>query len=411
MAKTIVFCADGTWNGPDQGDQASDGHAPTGSQGEQQQITNVCKLFAWLAGDLQPAGTAWGGLEMEKALADVATGQPVQVAKYVHGVGDSTKLPDRILGGAFGVGVTARIARGYTYISRNYVAGDRIVIVGFSRGAYTARALAGLIAGEGLLRPELVASDDDTRFDTAAAAWFRWRYGKDNLFQKVLDFGTELIEWRSAFGQARQLTADSFVPVKIAAVAVWDTVGALGIPTYLGTGMSDIFRFCDTSLNPNVALGVHAVALDEQRKAFAPTLWDDDPRIAQALFPGGHCDVGGGYAEHGLSDAPLLWIADRLRQSDVGLRFAAQRPCDVAPDSGSLRHCAWVEAPVWATLGLAARDFRASLVLDDTVGQRMKSFGSVPENVERAAQDPKLPYAPGNLPKSAAAPAPASAAP
>ena len=409
MPKTIVFCADGTWNGPDEEKSTTDGHAPD-SKGFDPALTNVCKLFAWLDGDLQPAGAKWGGVEMDKVLLD-AQGKPAQVAKYLHGVGNSKQLLDKVAGGAFGVGVTARIARGYTYVSRNYEAGDRIVIVGFSRGAYTARALAGLIAGEGLLRPELAAEGDDTRFDTAAAAWYRWRYGRDSLFQKALDFGTELLEWRSAFGKARQLTADSFVPVKIAAVAVWDTVGALGIPTYLGKGMSDIFRFCDTSLNPNVALGIHAVALDEQRKAFGPTLWDDDPRIAQALFPGGHCDVGGGYAEHGLSDAPLLWVADRLRQADVGLRFAAQQPCEVKPDSGSLRHCAWVEAPVWAGLGLAARDFPASLILDDTVRQRMKNYGTAPENVERAAQDPKRPYAPGNLPKSLAAPAPASPAP
>jgi len=399
MPKTIVFCADGTWNGPDKDDGAPDGHAPTNDSGCEPQLTNVCKLFAWLSGNLQPEGTSWGGLEMEKSTVDPATGQTVQLAKYVHGVGDSTKLPDRIAGGAFGVGVTARIARGYTFISRHYVPGDRIVIVGFSRGAYTARALAGLIAGVGLLKPELVADDDDTRFDTAAAAWFRWRYGHDDLFQKILDFGAELVEWRAAFANERKLSAESFVPVTVAAVAVWDTVGALGIPAYRGVGVADLFRFCDTKLNPNIALGVHAVALDERRQTFVPTLWDDDPRVTQALFPGGHCDVGGGYPEHGLSDTPLNWFVNRLQQSDVGLRFDLHPACPVQPDPSGLRHCAWVENPVWVALGLADRVFRPGLMVDDSVRQRMQADRDAPENVEHAGNDPTGPYAPVNLPK------------
>jgi hypothetical protein len=399
VSKTIVLCADGTWNGPDKPDEAPDGHAPTNDSGCEPQLTNVCKLFAWLSGDLQPDGTSWGGLEMEKSLVDPADGQIVQIAKYIHGVGDSTKLPDKIAGGAFGVGVTARIARGYTYISRNYVAGDRIVIVGFSRGAYTARALAGLIAGEGLLKPELVQSDDTTRFDSAAAAWFRWRYGKDNLFQKLLDFGTELVEWRAAFADAKQLSNGSFVPVKIAAVAVWDTVGAMGIPAYRGASVADVFRFCDTTLNENIRLGVHAVALDERRATFAPTLWDDDPRVTQALFPGGHCDVGGGYAEHGLSDTPLGWVVDRLQQADIGLRFELHPPCKVNQDPCSLRHCAWIENPVWDALGIGDRAFRKGLMVNDTVRQRMTNCGANPEDVERKGDEPITQYNPKNLPE------------
>ena len=400
MPKTIVFCADGTWNGPDKPDLAPDGHASTNDGGCEPQLTNVCKLFAWLSGDLQPNGTSWGGLEMERSLIDAAAGHAVQIAKYIHGVGDSAKLPDRIAGGAFGVGVTARIARGYTYISRNYVEGDRIVIVGFSRGAYTARALAALIAGEGLLKPDLVASTDDTRFDTAASAWFRWRYGHDDLFQKLLDFGSELVEWRAAFADARQLSTDSFVPVKIAAVAVWDTVGSMGIPAYRGTNVADLFRFCDTTLNQNIELGVHAVALDEQRVTFTPTLWDDDPRVTQALFPGGHCDVGGGYAEHGLSDTPLSWVVDRLQQSDIGLRFDLHPPCDVKQDPCGLRHCAWIENPMWSELGLAERNFRNGFMINDTVRQRLKNCGASFENVERKEGEPMRQYYPGNLPKT-----------
>jgi len=398
MSKTIVFFADGTWNGPDKAEKEPDGHAPTNDKGCDPQLTNVCKLFAWLAGDLLPQGTSWGGLEMEKALIDPTSNLPIQIAKYIHGVGDTANVPQRILEGAFGVGVTARIARGYTYISRNYKKDDRIVIVGFSRGAYTARALAGLIAGQGLLKPDLVAADDDTRFDTAAAAWVRWRFGHDNIFQKFLDFGSQLIEWRNSFSQARQLSKESFVSVKVNAVAVWDTVGEMGIPAYRAGGVADMFKFCDTSLNDNILLGVHAVALDERREPFTPTLWDEGQRITQALFPGGHCDVGGGYPDHGLSDGPLIWVADRLQHPDVGLKLNTNPPCEINPNPCALRHCAWVQNPVWEELGLKPRQFPSGMVVNDSVRQRMSNCGGGSEKLERNSRDPIGPYRPSDLP-------------
>jgi hypothetical protein len=356
--------------------------------------TNVCKLFAWLQGELQPTASGWGGVEMEKILND-ASGAPVQIAKYLHGVGNSAQLLDKVAGGAFGVGVTARIARGYTYISRNYVPGDGIVIVGFSRGAYTARALAGLIAGEGLLRPELAAADDVNRYDTAAAAWFRWRHGHDTTVQKIADGLSELLEMHGAFSKARSLNDDSFLPVQISAVAVWDTVGAMGIPVYHAGAAIDLFRFCDTKLSPNIRLAVHALALDEQRKPFEPTLWDPASNVTQTLFPGGHCDVGGGYAEHGLSDAPLLWVVDRLQHSDVGLQFKLHPPVEVTPDPLAPRHRAWAGNPVWLAAGVQSRLFPEGLIVNDTVRQRMNG---APENLF-GAQGPQPPYGPSNLPK------------
>jgi hypothetical protein len=409
MAKTIVFCADGTWNGPDDDKTAPaagvtaadasgmppppDGHGPAGTCGCEPQLTNVCKLFAWLDGDLLPTKTTWGGVEMEKALVD-PSGAPVQVAKYLHGVGNSKQLLDKLAGGAFGVGVTARIARGYTYLSRNYLPGDRIVIVGFSRGAYTARALAGLVAGEGLLRPDLAAADDDHRYDTAAAAWFRWRHGRDTTWQKIVDGFVELTQMRNAFSQARALDDASFVPVELAAVAVWDTVGSLGIPAYHDGKALDLFNFCDTALSKNIRLGLHAVAVDELRMPFQPTLWDAAPNVVQALFPGGHCDVGGGYAEHGLSDIALQWLVDRLRQPDVGVRFATAPPVEVRPDPQGPRHRAWVGSAVWAAAGLRPRSFPPGLAIDEAVKARMSG---APESLF-GTQEPQPPYKPGNLP-------------
>ena len=288
------------------------------------------------------------------------------------------------------------LAHGYTYISRNFVPGDSIVIVGFSRGAYTARALAGLISGEGLLRPDLVAIDDNTRYDTAVAAWYRWRHGHDTTFQKIADGITEFMEIHSAFSNPRDLDVSSFVPSGITAVAVWDTVGSLGIPIYHAGAAVDLFRFCDTAMSANINLGVHAVSLDEQREPFEPTLWNASPSVTQAVFPGGHCDVGGGYLDHGLSDGPLIWVVDRLQHPDVGLKFALQPPVEVEPDPFAARHREWVGNPMWLAAGVSPRTFPAGMVVNDAVRQRMN--GRPPEDLF-GTQGGQLPYSPGNLPK------------
>jgi len=382
MPKMIVFCADGTWNGPGDPTDSQDGCEPD--------RTNVCKLFGWLQGTTD---RPWGQLEMEKVLTD-GQGAAVQVAKYIHGVGDSKVVIDKVAGGAFGVGVVARIARGYTYISRNYLPGDRICIVGFSRGAYTARALAGLIAAEGLLRPEL-ATDPTDKYDNAVAAWYRYRHGNDStIVQRILD---ALIEFRSIWDKfdRPELSDADFVPVpSLTAVAVWDTVGALGIPLYSTDGTRrDVFAFCDTKLSDKVGLGLHAISIDEQRRTFQPTLWDDAPNATQSLFAGGHCDVGGGYAEHGLSDVPLLWFVDRLQHSDVGLLLNAAPPTPVTPDPCGCAHAEWKKSP-WDVLGTALRAFPPSMIVNDSVRQRMgvASVQAEPSPVEASR------YAPANLP-------------
>ncbi|KXV03224.1 hypothetical protein CR51_18760 [Caballeronia megalochromosomata] len=345
MPKTIVFCADGTWNGPqDDLRKKADGNAPGYTPCCSPGLTNVCKLFAWLDGSLVPAQTSWGGAEMEKVLTD-ASGNPTQIARYLHGVGDSQPTLAKLACGFLGVGVVARIARGYTYISRNFEQGDSIVLVGLSRGAYTARALAGLIAGSGVLRPDLVAKDDGARFDTAVAAWFRWRKSFDTRFQRILDDLVEMAEIHGAFPEPRPLDDSCFVPAKVAGVAVWDTVGELGIPMHYKSECVDLFRFCNLRLDPTIDWGLHAVALDEQREPFTPTLWEPRQNVSQRLFPGGHCDVGGGYSDHGLSDGPLQWFVDQLKQK--GLKFNANPPVPVDPNPRSPRHREWVKNEMW----------------------------------------------------------------
>src|SRR6266545_5004879 len=122
MDKNVIFLADGTWNSPDQ-DEDADGSPD---------YTNVYKLFLTLEGT-DPVGALKSDREQEK---EWRTDGIAQIAKYIHGVGDSRNPIKRIMGGVFGAGIISRVVRGYTFISRNYEPGAHIQIVGFSRGAY-----------------------------------------------------------------------------------------------------------------------------------------------------------------------------------------------------------------------------------------------------------------------------------
>src|SRR5215469_356096 len=177
MQKNIVFCADGTWNHP--------GETERGLPAD----TNVYKFY--------------------KALQQTATQEP----HYDDGVGSDGTPIDRLAGGAMGDGLFKKIKDGYTVVARSYDDGDGIFAIGFSRGAYTARSLAGMIAVCGLPAP---GKFTDQATEEAFAAY---RAGANR--KPLLDAFTARYEARD---------------VKIAMVGVWDTVGALGIPGNLFTG-------------------------------------------------------------------------------------------------------------------------------------------------------------------------------
>lgn len=335
MAKNILFCADGTWNDPHQSEDDDTLPDPT----------NVFKLFVALDGKLSADSTRLAD-EQEMELRDAA-GTLTQVAKYLHGVGDSRNPILRIMGGAFGSGLISRIVRGYTYISRNYEPGDRIFLVGFSRGAYTARALAGLIAGQGLLRKELTG-DKEQAYRYGAEAWYQHRRNVVKDPSRLAHLA-EIVSDLPAFLSRDKLKPQDFVEVAmIEAVAVWDTVGALGLPEYKDAARKDAFKFADNRLHPKVRCGLHAIALDERRDDFAPTLWEADPdRIKQVVFAGAHADVGGGYPqknlESGLSDVSLRWMLDELHSREV--MFAKELPLAIDPNPSGIAHSPWLHLP------------------------------------------------------------------
>jgi uncharacterized protein (DUF2235 family) len=405
MGKTIVFCADGTWNGPGDADPVSSNAIAQAEPADENGVaatrdvdpswSNVYKLFRALAGDDDPASSR---LECERTTQ--VDGAVVQVAKYLHGVGDSTNAIVHYVGGAVGAGLIARIVRGYTFVSRNYERGDAIVLVGFSRGAYTARALGGLITAKGLLdgnRYDL--RDRDAAYLLGLRAWYAHRgamlshWTRQNWFttlqRTLVDLPAQLL---------KVTTPPQLIPaVAVHAIAVWDTVGALGIPDYdKEEKRLDGFEFCDTRLHPAVDHGRHAVSLDERRVDFTPTLWQPaDTRIRQVLFPGAHSDVGGGYPDCGLSSGALAWMMAELRS--LGVRFATTELKHL-PDPTATGHQPWLDASFVRFQRLVRpREFHGAsgLLRHASIDTRKAAATVVLTPPGRAAG----PYAPDNLPE------------
>jgi uncharacterized protein (DUF2235 family) len=301
--KRLVVCCDGTWNRPDHIDQGV--AAPT----------NVAKLALALA-DQDEAGNP-------------------QLLHYQAGVG--TRRRERLLGGGFGVGLSRNVQECYRFIVENYERGDKLYLVGFSRGAFTARSTVGLVRNSGILRPE-----HRDRIEQAYAL-----YRNPQKDSEPSGIAAEL--FRRSYSHS---------DVYIDFVGVWDTVGALGIPIdgFRPPLLSRLWAFHDTTLSRYVLNAFHAIAIDERRGPFRPTLWvkqDDaqDQTLEQVWFAGVHCDVGGGYRDPELSEIPLLWMAGKAR--NCGLAFkpdhlvlkktgfdpkSRRAGIEVAPDPGGVLH-------------------------------------------------------------------------
>lgn len=377
--KRIVLCLDGTWNGPDAKDDAG---ATT--------PTNVQKVFEALKGS-GPLGPT----DNEKEVSAPGDGDfPGQAAKYIHGVGDTSNVLARTLQGAVGLGLVARIVRGYTYLSREYQPGDDITILGFSRGAYAARALAGLVVKQGLLdwQGMQLQAGSEASYSAGLEAWTQYKKAaaqksKPGLLHGLVDAIMDLHDrFDTGLHPAPPLRYVKAVPIH--AVAVWDTVGALGIPDVKekdGTAVRvDVFQFADTALNPAVRYGFHALAADEQRVDFTPTLWDARDGITQVIFPGAHSDVGGGYAldESGLSNGALAWMARQL--ASVGVMFSAM-PAGT-PDPLAVQHRPWIGPVPYKT---ALRQFPPGLGLSQRVVQRLDAKAVPVQGQKDSAYRPK----------------------
>ncbi len=274
IPKNIIVCTDGTWDRPASTDLSGAGFASDD--------TNVYKFFSLLPGDIQKRSTT----TQIKSIAG-------QVVFYDDGVGADGIWAVRIAEGATGAGLDLKVRDGYQFVCEQYETGDRIYLVGFSRGAYTARSIAGILTRCGLPAKQL----QDDAFARHAFDVYR-----RNNAKLTAQFRTDY--------QSQD--------VGIEVIGVWDTVGALGIPLKLFGSLDHLlFSFYDTALHPNVRFGYHAVAIDEKRESFQPTLWDPREGIEQVWFAGVHGDVGGGYKETGLSDITLAWLLEKIQPHGV----------------------------------------------------------------------------------------------
>jgi uncharacterized protein (DUF2235 family) len=207
----------------------------------------------------------------------------------------------------------------YRFLVHNYNPGDQLFFFGFSRGAYTVRSLAGFIRNCGLIRREHAAQ---------IPAAFRLYRKRSRSSSPDAD---EPIRFRSDFAVA------DITPIEF--VGVWDTVGALGIPVpFWGTLGKKEFLFHDTAPSKIIQHARHAVAIDEDREDFLPTLWSSKPDfdLQQVWFAGVHSDVGGGYTDRGLSDCASRWM---LGQAEgFGLQFEPHFIDGLGEDFGASQH-------------------------------------------------------------------------
>jgi uncharacterized protein (DUF2235 family) len=213
----------------------------------------------------------------------------------------------------FGAGLSKNIRDGLVWLATHYRPGDQLFIFGFSRGAYTARSFTGLIRKCGIPKWQPGISTHASITGLVATAYHIYREGQWSVDSTPAEAFRRTFSWPD--------TAIKFV-------GVWDTVGALGLPVHEIWFGSDFYRFHDTQLSAIVSNAFHAVAIDEHRPDFAETMWDVNKaplpgqRVEQTWFPGAHADVGGGYKDGKLYQAPLRWMQDRA--DECGLVFKSK---------------------------------------------------------------------------------------
>jgi uncharacterized protein (DUF2235 family) len=241
----------------------------------------------------------------------VARKDPRQFTFYDCGVGTMPepwhegRLAKRwalLKGLTFGSGFMKNIEDAYRYLMTAYQNGDRIFIFGFSRGAYTARALAGMLKAVGLLHP-----GTENLIPYAQRYWLK-DFGKDSPGGVICE------EFRSTLSRS--------CPVHF--IGVWDTVGSVGMINQFRT-------FPHTYTNDQVTHVRHAVSLDERRSCFRQNLMaavNETQDVKNVWFAGVHSDVGGGYpaAEGGLAKISFQWM---MREAEA---------CGMEIDSAALHH-------------------------------------------------------------------------
>ena len=310
MPRKLVICFDGTWNTPDK-----DGNVHNEIDDE----TNVVHIFRAIKGENY-------GTDVEHCTAQ----QPAIPTLKWYDTGVGTKWYEHIRGGAFGFGLSRNIRQGYKFLIDRYQPGDEIYIFGFSRGAYTARSLVGLIRNSGLLDRSRILQPNDPKYPN-------WTVTDGAQFAALDADDVPCIMDAYQLYRNRDGSADTpfavdfrakyaYADVRVKLLGVWDTVGALGIPLKVAQDFNvEQYGFHDMELSGIVENAFHAVAIDEHREDYRPTLWDPKQKpqqqVEQVWFVGAHADVGGGYKDQPLSLVTLAWMMDKARLGGSGLEF------------------------------------------------------------------------------------------
>ena len=296
--KQLILLLDGTWNDADEG--------PCD--------TNIVRLRELINKSLT-------GKPMPSESKSLATDRKYEsdgihrLIFYERGVGTGVLL-DQIYGGAFGSGLGDNVRRAYKFLSWYYEPGDQIFIFGFSRGAYTARSLVGMMASAGLLRRDCCSAQLEE------SAWDFYRTPVNDRLPAKFDELTPLVHDRKEF--------------RVTCVGVFDTVGSLGVPLPVYVRKNrDIYGFHDVEIGSITECNLHALAIDEHREPFEATTWrkpkfktfDAKMIVEQVWFPGAHADLGGGYVaewdrvvrdgdgwkrQRALDDISLDWMLKRV---------------------------------------------------------------------------------------------------
>lgn len=266
-----------------------------------------------------------------------------QVVLYSAGVGSGqgntwiARQMDKVFGGALGWGLTAIIEEAYRRLIMIYEPGDEICVFGYSRGAFAARSLVGLIRTCGIIERDRIrfvpdainkyrSMDDDAHPN--ADAMHEWRL----KHAPMVTTNHKERAWRQREGHS----VDGVVELKIAYLGVWDTVSALGAPEVLPIAkwLNKQYRFHDAELSSMVLAARHAISLDEARSTYPSYPWDNSQALndlnvrafershLQYWFAGNHGSVGGGGEHQGLSSIALNWIALGAARAGVGIDWS-----------------------------------------------------------------------------------------
>jgi uncharacterized protein (DUF2235 family) len=259
-----------------------------------------------------------------------------QVAFYDDGVGTSSFKPLAILGGAFGWGLKRNVLDIYKFLCLNYKPGDQIFAFGFSRGAFTIRALIGLVLSQKLV----TGATDAELYRNAKMAYRAYRRESFHTILRLEFFFRwirDAVFW--LFG-ARYDRDKNIEVEQIEFIGLWDTVAAYGMPVdEMARGISQWIwplELPNRRFDPRIKRACHALSLDDERTTFHPVLWNEkdvSPDVlTQVWFAGVHSNVGGGYPDDSLAYIPLYWIMTEAESRGLAFKTKPNKPDNPDPD-------------------------------------------------------------------------------